>query len=62
MLPLARAGDIHTCPMATPGTPPVLHAGLSNSAYKGACQLGGCVTWQPLRGHLIRLVRAMQLS
>ncbi len=25
--PAARIGDMHTCPMATPGTPPVPHAG-----------------------------------
>ena len=27
MLPAARVGDMHTCPMATPGTPPVPHVG-----------------------------------
>ena len=26
-MPCARAGDMHTCPMATPGTPPVPHVG-----------------------------------
>ena len=25
--PAARVGDMHTCPMATPGTPPVPHVG-----------------------------------
>ena len=25
--PAARLGDLHTCPMATPGTPPVPHVG-----------------------------------
>lgn len=25
--PAARVGDLHTCPMATPGTPPVPHVG-----------------------------------
>ena len=25
--PAARLGDMHTCPMATPGTPPVPHVG-----------------------------------
>ncbi len=25
--PAARAGDMHTCPMVTPGTPPVPHVG-----------------------------------
>jgi uncharacterized Zn-binding protein involved in type VI secretion len=25
--PAARVGDIHTCPMVTPGTPPVPHVG-----------------------------------
>lgn len=27
MPPAARVGDNHTCPMATPGTPPVPHVG-----------------------------------
>ena len=27
MLPAARLGDMHTCPMATPGTPPIPHVG-----------------------------------
>jgi len=27
MKPAARVGDIHTCPMVTPGTPPVPHVG-----------------------------------
>ena len=26
-LPAARVGDMHTCPMVTPGTPPVPHVG-----------------------------------
>lgn len=25
--PAARVGDVHTCPMVTPGTPPVPHVG-----------------------------------
>lgn len=25
--PAARVGDMHTCPMVTPGTPPVPHVG-----------------------------------
>jgi uncharacterized Zn-binding protein involved in type VI secretion len=25
--PAARVGDMHTCPLATPGTPPVPHVG-----------------------------------
>jgi uncharacterized Zn-binding protein involved in type VI secretion len=25
--PAARLGDMHTCPMATPGTPPIPHVG-----------------------------------
>jgi uncharacterized Zn-binding protein involved in type VI secretion len=25
--PAARAGDMHTCPMVTPGTPPIPHVG-----------------------------------
>ncbi|OKY76427.1 MAG: type VI secretion protein [Desulfobulbaceae bacterium DB1] len=27
MPPAARVGDMHTCPMATPATPPVPHVG-----------------------------------
>ena len=27
MPPAARLGDMHTCPMATPGVPPVPHVG-----------------------------------
>ena len=27
MAPAARLGDMHTCPMVTPGTPPVPHVG-----------------------------------
>lgn len=27
MKPAARIGDMHTCPMVTPGTPPVPHVG-----------------------------------
>ena len=27
MPPAARMGDMHTCPMVTPGTPPVPHVG-----------------------------------
>ena len=27
MFPAARIGDLHVCPMATPGTPPVPHVG-----------------------------------
>ena len=26
-MPAARVGDMHVCPMATPGTPPVPHVG-----------------------------------
>ena len=26
-MPAARMGDMHTCPMVTPGTPPVPHVG-----------------------------------
>ncbi len=27
MLPAARVGDLHVCPLATPGTPPIPHVG-----------------------------------
>lgn len=33
----ARVGDMHTCPMVTPGTPPVPHVG-------GPVMPPGCVT------------------
>jgi len=26
-MPAARAGDMHMCPMVTPGTPPIPHVG-----------------------------------
>jgi uncharacterized Zn-binding protein involved in type VI secretion len=26
-MPAARVGDMHTCPMQTPGTPPIPHVG-----------------------------------
>ncbi len=34
MKPAARIGDMHTCPMATPGTPPIPHVG--GPVMKGA--------------------------
>jgi uncharacterized Zn-binding protein involved in type VI secretion len=37
MPPAARVGDMHTCPMVTPGTPPVPHVG-------GPILPPGCVT------------------
>ncbi len=27
MMPAARVGDMHVCPMVTPGTPPIPHVG-----------------------------------
>lgn len=27
MMPAARIGDMHVCPMVTPGTPPIPHVG-----------------------------------
>jgi len=27
MMPAARAGDMHVCPMVTPGVPPIPHVG-----------------------------------
>jgi uncharacterized Zn-binding protein involved in type VI secretion len=35
--PAARAGDMHVCPMLTPGVPPIPHVG-------GAVLPPGCVT------------------
>lgn len=37
MPPAARVGDMHTCPMVTPGTPPVPHVG-------GPILPSGCLT------------------
>lgn len=37
MPPAARVGDMHTCPMVTPGTPPVPHVG-------GPILPPGCIT------------------
>ncbi len=41
MPPAARLGDMHLCPMATPGTPPVPHVG--GPIFKGAATVTiGC--------------------
>ena len=32
--PAARLGDMHTCPMQTPGTPPIPHVGGPDSEAK----------------------------
>lgn len=39
--PAARMGDIHTCPMATPGTPPVPHVGGPIVAGSATVLIGG---------------------
>ena len=36
MPPAARVGDLHTCPMVTPGVPPVPHVGGPISGPPGA--------------------------
>ena len=39
--PAARVGDMHTCPMATPGTPPVPHVGGPITMGCGTVLIGG---------------------
>lgn len=41
MPPGARIGDMHTCPMATPGTPPVPHVGGPIAAGCPTVLIGG---------------------
>jgi uncharacterized Zn-binding protein involved in type VI secretion len=39
--PAARLGDMHTCPMATPGTPPVPHVGGPITTGSATVLIGG---------------------
>jgi uncharacterized Zn-binding protein involved in type VI secretion len=39
--PAARLGDMHTCPMATPGTPPVPHVGGPITMGSATVLIGG---------------------
>lgn len=39
--PAARMGDMHTCPMATPGTPPVPHVGGPITMGSATVLIGG---------------------
>ena len=39
--PAARMGDMHTCPMATPGTPPVPHVGGPITLGSATVLIGG---------------------
>ncbi|MCB0155150.1 MAG: PAAR domain-containing protein [Anaerolineae bacterium] len=39
--PAARMGDMHVCPMATPGTPPVPHVGGIISMGSATVLIGG---------------------
>jgi uncharacterized Zn-binding protein involved in type VI secretion len=39
--PAARVGDMHTCPMATPGTPPVPHVGGPITLGSATVLIGG---------------------
>jgi uncharacterized Zn-binding protein involved in type VI secretion len=39
MPPAARVGDMHTCPMVTPGVPPVPHGGRSAAGRR--CRSAG---------------------
>ena len=39
--PAARVGDMHTCPMVTPGTPPVPHVGGPISSGSATVLIGG---------------------
>jgi len=40
-MPAARLGDMHTCPMATPGTPPVPHVGGPIAMGSATVLIGG---------------------
>jgi uncharacterized Zn-binding protein involved in type VI secretion len=39
--PAARLGDMHTCPMVTPGTPPVPHVGGPIATGSATVLIGG---------------------
>ena len=39
--PAARLGDMHTCPMVTPGTPPVPHVGGPITIGSATVLIGG---------------------
>jgi uncharacterized Zn-binding protein involved in type VI secretion len=39
--PAARIGDMHTCPLATPGTPPIPHVGGPVSMGSATVLIGG---------------------
>ncbi len=41
MPPAARIGDLHTCPMVTPGTPPIPHVGGPVSVGFPTVMIGG---------------------
>ncbi len=41
MPPAARLGDMHTCPMQTPGTPPIPHVGGPISTGAPTVLIGG---------------------
>jgi len=41
MPPAARIGDMHTCPMVTPGTPPIPHVGGPISVGVPTVLIGG---------------------
>jgi uncharacterized Zn-binding protein involved in type VI secretion len=39
--PAARMGDMHTCPLATPGTPPIPHVGGPVALGSATVLIGG---------------------
>ena len=39
--PAARVGDMHTCPMVTPGTPPIPHVGGPITMGSATVLIGG---------------------
>jgi len=41
MPPAARLGDMHVCPMVTPGTPPIPHVGGPISKGASTVMIGG---------------------
>ncbi len=40
-MPAARVGDMHTCPMVTPGTPPIPHVGGPITMGSATVMIGG---------------------
>ena len=50
-MPAARLGDMHTCPMVTPGTPPVPHVG--GPIMLGSAPLGATIATSRLFASIV---------